>query len=98
MSFLLRFFFPYLQSRHWKDIFNGMSAVYISNKKYLIQELLSLDLTKHKDMIMAVHQLAIAEYDLEQRVKKMKRVWEDKMFKLLKYIPDTLKSFKGKSI
>lgn len=73
-----------------------MSAVYISNKQYLIQELLSLDLTKHKDLIMSIHQLAIAEYDLEQRVKKMKKLWEDKMFKLLKYFPDSFKSTRGK--
>ncbi|XP_036370408.1 dynein heavy chain 6, axonemal-like [Octopus sinensis] len=83
---------PFLKSRHWQSMFDGMGAVYDVTKDYIVEELISLKLAKHEQTIMSIYRTAVAEHDLEIRVKKMKREWEQLRFKLFKYIPDSLKN------
>eukprot|EP00106_Octopus_bimaculoides_P016654 XP_014784096.1 PREDICTED: dynein heavy chain 8, axonemal-like [Octopus bimaculoides] len=90
---------PFLKSRHWQSMFDGMGAVYDVQKDYIVEELISLKLAKHEQTIMAIYRTAVAEHDLKIRLKKMKHEWEQLRFKLFKYIPESMKDLnllKGK--
>ncbi|XP_071803571.1 dynein heavy chain domain-containing protein 1-like isoform X3 [Asterias amurensis] len=76
-----------LKPRHWKALFLSLGQVYESSHAYTVQELLSFDLSEHSLQINTICNGAAAEFALEQSLIKLRRLWEDKEFKLAKHIP-----------
>ncbi|XP_064648692.1 dynein axonemal heavy chain 6-like isoform X2 [Lineus longissimus] len=79
-----------LKERHWKTIFIGMGEQYDPHWKFTVEDLLSYNLGQHSLLINTVYQGAVAEYDLEQKLNRVKKYWEEKQFKLAKHIPDSV--------
>ncbi|GFR96312.1 dynein heavy chain domain-containing protein 1-like, partial [Elysia marginata] len=79
-----------LRDRHWHAIFLGMSEPYEPDHQFTVAELMSYQLSEHADLVHATYMSAIAEYDLEQRLGRITRFWQDRVFKLAKHIPDSM--------
>ena len=77
-------------------MFLSLGQVYESSHAYTVQELLSFDLSEHSLQINTICNGAAAEFALEQSLIKLRRLWEDKEFKLAKHIP-VVKEKKGMS-
>ena len=78
------------KDRHWHTIFLGMNEPYMGSSQFTVAELMSYNLTDNADLIHTVYLSAVAEYDLEQQLTGIKRIWQDKHFKLAKHIPDSM--------
>jgi histidinol phosphatase-like PHP family hydrolase len=78
------------QDRHWHTIFLGMNEPYVNTAQFTVADLMAYSLTEHADLIHSVYLSAVAEYDLEQQMSKIRRLWQDKNFKLAKHIPDSM--------
>ena len=78
------------QERHWHAIFLGMNEPYNAEHQFTVAELMSYNLSDHSDLVHATYMSAIAEYDLEQRLLKITKFWQDRQFKLAKHIPDSM--------
>ena len=39
---------------------------------------------------MSVYQAALSEYQIEQQLNRLRKIWEEKEFKLAKHIPDSV--------
>ena len=72
-----------------------MCEPYEPDHQFTVAELMSYQLSEHADLVHATYMSAIAEYDLEQRLGRITRFWQDRVFKLAKHIPDSM--FKGKT-
>ncbi|XP_076466624.1 dynein heavy chain domain-containing protein 1-like isoform X2 [Babylonia areolata] len=79
-----------LKERHWQTIFLGMNEPYTESGQLTVAELMSYNLSDNADLVHSVYLSAVAEYDLEQQMSRIKRLWQDKNFKLAKHIPDSL--------
>lgn len=79
-----------LQDRHWQTIFLGMNEPYMGSGQFTVAELMSYNLCDNADLVHSVYLSAVAEYDLEQQMSRIKRLWQDKNFKLAKHIPDSM--------
>nr|KAG5709415.1 hypothetical protein BaRGS_029264 [Batillaria attramentaria] len=79
-----------LKERHWQTIFLGMNEPHIGSTTFTVAELMSFNLSDNADLVHRVYLSAVAEYDLEQQMSRIKRVWQDKNFKLAKHIPDSM--------
>ncbi|XP_070211333.1 dynein heavy chain domain-containing protein 1-like isoform X3 [Littorina saxatilis] len=79
-----------LKDRHWHRIFVGMNEPYLGSGQFTVAELMSYNLCDNADLVHNVYLSAVAEYDLEQQMSRIKRVWHDKNFKLAKHIPDSM--------
>ncbi|XP_022079964.1 dynein heavy chain domain-containing protein 1-like [Acanthaster planci] len=76
-----------LKPRHWKALFVSLGQVYEPSHFYTVQELLSFNLSEHSLQINTICNGAAGEFALEQSLIKLRRLWEDKEFKLAKHIP-----------
>ena len=47
-------------------------------------------------VILSVYQAALSEYQIEQQLSKLRKIWQDKEFKLAKHIPNSF--YKGKQL
>ncbi|XP_074658718.1 dynein heavy chain domain-containing protein 1-like, partial [Tubulanus polymorphus] len=79
-----------LKERHWRQIFVGMGEQYDASVQFTVNELLSLNIVEHSQSINTVYQAALAEYELEMKICKLKKLWEGKEFKLAKHILDSV--------
>ena len=70
-----------------------MGETYDPEHEFTVEELLSYDLASHSTTILDVHAAAVAEYAIEQKLTKIKKLWEEREFKLAKHIPDSM--YKG---
>jgi hypothetical protein len=67
-----------------------MGEQYDPHWNFTVDDLLSYNLGQHSLLINTVYQGAVAEYDLEQKLNRVKKYWEEKQFKLAKHIPDSV--------
>ncbi|KAL8594105.1 hypothetical protein ACOMHN_000817 [Nucella lapillus] len=79
-----------LKERHWQTIFIGISEPYVDSSQLTVADLMSFNLSDNADLVHSVYLSAVAEYDLEQQMGRIKRLWQDKNFKLAKHIPDSM--------
>ncbi|XP_025095393.1 dynein heavy chain domain-containing protein 1-like isoform X2 [Pomacea canaliculata] len=79
-----------LKDRHWHAIFLGMNEPYMGNTQFTVAELMSYNLSENAELVHNVYLSAIAEYDLEQLMARIKSLWQDKNFKIAKHIPDSM--------
>ncbi|XP_072179432.1 dynein heavy chain domain-containing protein 1-like [Diadema setosum] len=86
LPLLLKLSSDCLKSRHWKALFLALGQNYEPGRQYYVHELLSYDLSEHSLQINTICAGAGAEFDLEQKLIKLRKVWEEKEFKLAKYI------------
>ena len=47
-------------------------------------------------VILSVYQAALSEYQIEQQLQKLRKIWQNKEFKLAKHIPDSF--YKGRQL
>ena len=73
-----------------------MGEQYDPDHEFVVEELLSYNLGAHSAIINTVYQAALAEFDIEQKLVKMRKLWEEQEFRLAKHIPDSL--YKGRSL
>ncbi|XP_066302844.1 dynein heavy chain domain-containing protein 1-like [Branchiostoma lanceolatum] len=76
-----------LKHRHWKQLYVGMGKD--PNEigwSMSVGDLIDLDLPKHSQLINQIYTAATSEFSLEQSLGKLRRMWEEKEFKLAKYI------------
>ncbi len=83
------------QPRHWKALFVSLGQVYQQTKMYTVSELISYNLREHSLQINSICAGAAAEFALEQCLIRLRKLWEEKEFKLAKHIPN-IKQKKGK--
>ena len=67
-----------------------MNEPYMGSGQFTVAELMSYNLCDNADLVHSVYLSAVAEYDLEQQMSRIKRLWQDKNFKLAKHIPDSM--------
>ena len=67
-----------------------MGEQYDAEHEFIVEELLSYNLSSHSKLINTVYAAAVGEFAIEQRLVKVKRLWEEMEFKLAKYIPESL--------
>ena len=60
---------------------------------FLVEELLSYNLSTHGHVIINEYRAAIAEQTIEQELNKLEKTWEDREVKLAKHILDSV--YKG---
>ena len=70
-----------------------MGEPYDPEHQFTVEELLSYNLAAHASTINDVYAAAVAEYAIEQKLIKVKKLWEEREFKLAKHIPDSM--YKG---
>ncbi|XP_035689698.1 dynein heavy chain 7, axonemal-like [Branchiostoma floridae] len=76
-----------LKHRHWKQLYVGMGKD--PNEigwSMSVGDLIDMDLPKHSQLINQIYTAATSEFSLEQSLGKLRRMWEEKEFKLAKYI------------
>lgn len=83
-----------LKAKHWKAIFVGMGENYDGSWQPTVAELLSYNLGKHAILIGNIFARAKAEFQLEQKLSKLHKMWNEKdlYFRLAKHIPDSVYS------
>ena len=86
-------FIVYVQPRHWKQIFLAMGETYDPDHEFTVEELLAYNLGAHADVINSVYAAAVAEFAIEQKLIKIRKMWSEREFKLAKHIPESV--FKG---
>ena len=67
-----------------------MNEPYEPSHQFTVAELMSYNLSEHEALVHATYLSAVAEYDLEQRLHKITKFWQDRQFKLAKHIPDSM--------
>lgn len=67
-----------------------MNEPYMGNTQFTVAELMSYNLSENAELVHNVYLSAIAEYDLEQLMARIKSLWQDKNFKIAKHIPDSM--------
>nr|XP_039270899.1 dynein heavy chain domain-containing protein 1-like isoform X1 [Styela clava] len=75
-----------IKSRHWKQIFTGMGESFEPGWAFTVNDLLSYKLSEHTNLINQVYHSAMAEFTLEQMLRKIKNEWENRQFHLAKHI------------
>ncbi|XP_041479286.1 dynein heavy chain domain-containing protein 1-like isoform X6 [Lytechinus variegatus] len=93
LPLLLKLSSDCLKSRHWKSLFLALGQVYEPGRQYYVRELLSYNLSEHSLQISTICAGATAEFDLEQKLVKLRKVWEEKEFKLAKYLAPGKETF-----
>lgn len=80
------------QATHWKAIFVGMGEKYDTSWQLTVDQLISYQLLEHEALINAIYSRAQSEYQLEQKLNKLEKMWSSNeiYFKLAKHIPDTV--------
>ncbi|KAH9487912.1 hypothetical protein Btru_067436 [Bulinus truncatus] len=79
-----------LQERHWQTIFLGMNVPYDPNSQLTVAELISYNLAEHADLINSIYLSALTENNVGSRLSNIISFWQEREFKLAKYIPDSL--------
>ncbi|KAK7008742.1 dynein heavy chain domain-containing protein 1, partial [Biomphalaria glabrata] len=79
-----------LQERHWQTIFLGMNVPYNPNAQLTVADLLSFNLADHADLINRVYLSALTENNVTSRLDTIISFWQERHFKLAKYLPDSL--------
>ena len=67
-----------------------MGERYEPERDFTVAALLGYNLTSHTTLITTVHQAAQAEYVVEQKLAKLKKMWDERTFKLAKHICDSI--------
>ena len=67
-----------------------MGEQYDPDYKFTVEELISFRLGSHRQTIDTIYAAAVAEFVIEQKLVKIKKLWEEKEFKLAKHIPDSV--------
>ncbi|XP_019630284.1 PREDICTED: dynein heavy chain domain-containing protein 1-like [Branchiostoma belcheri] len=76
-----------LKHRHWKQLYVGMGKDPSEmGWSMTVGDLIDLDLPKYSQLINQIFTAATSEFSLEQSLGKLRRMWEEKEFKLAKYI------------
>ena len=70
-----------------------MGETYDPDHEFTVEELLAYNLGAHADVINSVYAAAVAEFAIEQKLIKIRKMWSEREFKLAKHIPDSV--FKG---
>ncbi|XP_013418883.1 dynein heavy chain domain-containing protein 1-like [Lingula anatina] len=79
-----------LKPRHWKEIFVGIGEEYEPGWNVTVAELLDLNLGEHSLLINTIYTGAKSEFALEQKLVKLRKLWQEKNLKLAKHIPDSV--------
>ena len=67
-----------------------MSERYKPDKDFTVEDLLNYNLGKHCSLITTIYQTAQAEYAVEQKLAKLKKLWDERCFKLAKHICESV--------
>lgn len=67
-----------------------MGEPYDAEHQFTVEELLAYNLGSHTQTINAIYSAAVAEFSIEQKLVKIRKLWTDKEFKLAKHIPDSV--------
>lgn len=67
-----------------------MGEQYDPSYKFTVEELMAYQLGSHREVIDSIYSAAIAEFAIEMKLEKVKKLWEEKDFKLAKHIPDSM--------
>ena len=59
-------------------------------RHFTVEALLGYNLSTHDALITTVHKSAHAEYIIEQKLNNLKRLWEERTFKLAKHMCDSV--------
>ena len=70
-----------------------MGETYDAEHEFTVEELLAYNLGAHADVINSVYAAAVAEFAIEQKLIKIRKMWSEREFKLAKHIPESV--FKG---
>ncbi|XP_071943742.1 dynein heavy chain domain-containing protein 1-like [Antedon mediterranea] len=92
LPLLLKLSSDSLKPRHWKALFVSLGQTYIPGQHFTVAELLSFNLSQHSLQVNTICNGALAEFTLETKLKQIRKVWDEKEFKLAKHIPEQMYS------
>ncbi|XP_033127107.1 dynein heavy chain domain-containing protein 1-like isoform X2 [Anneissia japonica] len=90
LPLLLKLSSDSLKPRHWKALFVSLGQPYHAGQHFSVAELLSFNLSEHSLQVNTICNGAIAEFTLETKLKQIRKVWDEKEFKLAKHIPEKM--------
>jgi hypothetical protein len=67
-----------------------MGEQYDPSYNFTVNELIELRLGSHRQFVDTVHAAAVAEHAIEVKLEKIQHLWDEKVFKLAKHIPDSM--------
>ena len=70
-----------------------MGEPYDPKHEFSVEELLAYNLGSHAQIITTIYSAAVSEFTIEKKLVKIRKLWQEREFKLAKHIPDSL--FKG---